>query len=180
MALIGSAASASAQAVEVEKWWREPWVVPTAVVVALVAVIALVWALTRRRVEPPPELEAPDRHLVSSRFEQLFSEVQGLLLQTREHESKGSFRKIENLVRGLLERLGHVDARNMDEQQIRDLLAKDALPANQTESLREVFMRCREGADENVANYDLSAAQLLEQFQTIIHEIEAQATGAAE
>jgi hypothetical protein len=122
----------------------------------------------------PPELDTIylEPVVVGSRFEQLLSEIQGLWLRVQGGESKGYYRKIEQLLRVFLERIGHKDARRMDDKQIEALLASGEIQQDLAAELRSIFQRCKQGASHETEKLDFSAAELLKDLRAIIKRVE--------
>jgi hypothetical protein len=115
-------------------------------------------------IEPEPE---------SSKFEQLLAEIQGLYLRVHGGESKGSYRKIEMLARGFLERLGYKGARKMSEEEIHGVLNGGALSPNLAGALGTILERCKLGGEHEGQKLDFTAADLLKDLRGLIVQAEA-------
>jgi hypothetical protein len=124
--------------------------------------------LMRQNSRPDVELLLNDAGLRSTRFEQLFAEIQGLSLRVRSGESKGYYRKIEQLVRVFLERTGHPGARKMEDADVRKILEKGQLPKDQSDTLLTIFNRCKQGAEHESDKLDFTAAELLRTLYGVV------------
>lgn len=142
----------------------------------VLGVIGLVAAtlLMRTSNRPDVELLLNDTTLRSARFEQLFAEIQGLSLRVRSGESKGYYRKIEQLVRVFLERTGHAGARKMEDAQVRAILEKGQ-PKEQGETLLTIFNRCKLGADHESDKLDFTAGELLKTLYGVVESADSEA-----
>jgi hypothetical protein len=110
--------------------------------------------------------------VLGSRFEQLLAEIQGLTLRVQGGESKGYYRKIEQLVRVFLERIGYKDARHLEDNEIHALLSSGEIQQEIAAALRSIFERCKQGAIHETEKLDFSATELLRELRTIIKRVE--------
>lgn len=137
----------------------------------LIAAVAIWWM--RRREEVPGEMGYEEHEIQSSKFERLLAEIQGLHLRTKSGESKGTYRKIDMLARVFLERLGHEGAREMDDQQIHDILKGGSLTENQSTRLRAIFEHCQEESQRRDAErLNVTTADLLIDLRALVQEME--------
>ena len=150
-----------------------PWLLPVAggaIVLILLVVVFLLFFRGRNPLEVEGLYLEPG--VVGSRFEQLLAEIQGLTLRVQRGESKGYYRKIEQLVRVFLERIGHTDARHKSDEEIIALLKSGEVPQDMASSLMSIFERCKQGAIHETEKLDFSAGELLRDLRAIIKRAE--------
>jgi hypothetical protein len=148
-----------------------------AVLVAAVAAMIVYLVLTLGRREPTPTVPSVynEPEPASSKYEQLMAEIQGLSLRVQGGESKGSYRKIEQLVRVYLERSGHPAARQMSDEQIRKILEGGSVPHSQGQALLAIFERCKQGAQHEGEKLDFNAGELLKTLRALVIDADEQA-----
>lgn len=144
------------------------------VVILLVVIIgAIAFFVFSRRggdelEESLPEPETAER----SKFEQVLAEVQGISLRIQGGDSKGYYRKIEQLARIYLERLGFTGARDMSAPELDHILSGGALPPKQAATLSSIIERCRQGAEHESKKQDITTADLLRDLRALIKQTE--------
>ena len=158
----------------------ERWSGPLAIaILVVVAIIVAVWAFLHRRGKSEMQGYYTEPDLESSRFEQLLAEIQGLSLRVKSGESKGYYRKIEQLARVFLERTGHVGARKMGDEELLGLLAGGSVSQTHAATLSSIYERCRRGSEHESEKLDFTAAELLTELRELIRSTE-EATGHRE
>jgi hypothetical protein len=146
----------------------------TLIVVAVLVIVAVAAALllarrrqaidwTPRNFEPEPE---------PSPFEQLLAEIQGVSLRIKGAAGRGFYRKIDMLGRIFLERLGHKNARTMNDDQIGAVLREGSLSEAQGQMLATIFERCRQGAEHESEKLDFNANELLKDLRTLVLQVD--------
>jgi hypothetical protein len=153
------------------------WLQRGAILLGVAVLVALAggatWVVVYR-ARRPEEIEGIylEPAVVGSKFEQLLSEIQGLSLRVQGGESKGYYRKIEQLMRIFLERIGFKDARNMQDEEIESLLIGGEIQQDMAAELKSIFQRCKQGAIHETEKLDFSAADLLKDLRTIVKRVE--------
>lgn len=136
-------------------------------------ILAVVWVSVGRRT-PADMVEGMyfEPEVESSKYEQLKAEVQGLYLRVQGGESKGYYRKIEQLARIFMERAGLSGACKMSVDEIGIALNGGTLPQKQAATLSSIFERCRQGAEHENQKLDFNAGELLKDLRNLIKQVE--------
>lgn len=180
LTVAGAAFGAVSDAPPLDLELQDPWYARPSSLIALIVIAVVVFAavaffimgrrMAAQRAEGMPEEAATEAR--SSKFEPLLAEVQGLLLRVKGGEIRGYSHKIEQLVRALMERLGHKGARHMTDEELRGAIEKGQIASTQAGTVLEIFDRCRQQSAEDGLNFP--AADLLRELQRIIKEIEGE------
>ncbi len=101
-----------------------------------------------------------------SSFEQLLAEIQGLTLRLKGGGGPGYFRKIEQMARVYMERLGQSDARHMNDAELREAFSR--LPPAQGQPLAAIIERCREGAAHEGQRLAFTPADLIAELGALV------------
>jgi hypothetical protein len=145
-----------------------------AVVIGLLVLGYIIYYLVGRRGQEAMEDMYSESvgPVESSRFEQVLAETQGLSLRIQGGESKGYYRKIEQLTRIFMERAGYRGARAMSEAELQALLNGGSMPQNQAAALSSIFERCKQGSDHETRKLDFTAGELIKELRDLVKQAE--------
>jgi uncharacterized membrane protein len=156
-----------------QQWLGEHFGVALLAVIGLLVMILVIYFLTNRRGRQIVEdMYSETEHVESSRFEQVLAETQGLYLRIQGGESKGYYRKIEQLTRIFMERTGYVGARQMSDEEIQGVLTSGAIPQKQATVLGSIFERCKQGSEHETRKLDFTAGELLKDLRNLVKQVE--------
>lgn len=146
-----------------------------AIVVAIVVLLVatgLVFLMTGRRRggDHSEDFYTEPTNMESSKFEQLLAETQGLYLRIHGGESKGYYRKIEQLARIFMERIGIAGARQLPTEDLLAVLNSGSLPQKQAGALLSILERCKQGAEHESDKIDVSAADLIKDLRLLVKQ----------
>lgn len=148
-------------------WIKAHWL-DIIIVVAIIIVIGVVFYL-RSRKRPGDDLYISHQEPIeNSKFEQVLAEIQGLTLRVQTGENKGYFRKIEQVTRAYMERIGVVGAREMSYDALATFLSSAALPPKHASAISSIFERCRIGAENEGLKNEFSPSDLLRDLHVLI------------
>lgn len=150
----------------------QTWLLRILIVLVVAAAGVGIYMFTKNRKQKPWEGFYSEPETKSSKFEQLLAEIQGLSLRVQGGESKGYYRKIEVLIRVYLERIGCEDARQLDDDELDDLIKKASIPHGQADQIRSILERARTGAKNESSKLDFTAAELLKDIRKLIVEVD--------
>jgi len=147
------------------------------VVLAAIVLLAIVLLSGNKRgggggENPVQNMYAEAEGVESSPFEQLKAEIQGLSLRIQGGENKGYYRKIEQLTRIYIERLGYPGSRQKSNEEMHALITSSAFPQKQAAALASIFERCRQGAEHESEKLDFTAAELLKELRSLVKQTE--------
>jgi hypothetical protein len=163
------------------------WIIAVVVIVALILLVLLVLSGNKRAGglggvggdNPVQSMYAEAEGVESSRFEQLKAEIQGLSLRVQGGENKGYYRKIEQLTRIYVERLGYPGSRQMSIEEMHGLLTSSAFPQKQAAALASIFERSRQGAEHESEKLEFTAAELLKDLRSLVKQTEEESQSLA-
>jgi hypothetical protein len=142
------------------------------VIIFLAVVGVVIYMLTSRHAGEELVELGDHECMESSKFEQVLAEIQGLSLRVQGGDGKGYYRKIEQLARIFLERVGYPGARSLTYSEVETLLTGGSLPPKQASVLTSIFERCRLGAEHEGAKPENSTADLLRDLRMLIKQTE--------
>lgn len=145
------------------------------VAIAAVAVAGGYYLWKRREALAPPAPK-PERHLESTRFEQILAELQGLKLRIQGGEGRGVFVKTSRLVRIFADRAGIPGARDMNEVDLRKAMEGNIFSVHQAQTLARIVDRCELAAREETLKLDFDPVEMVQEFRDIIYQIEGHET----
>lgn len=149
--------------------WRR--IGPIVLVVVLIGGVVL-WF--RRQHPSQPDATEPtfiESEADPSKFEQIQAEIQGLHLRLLSGQQEGDFHKIEKLARVLIEKLGCPGARQMDPEQLHEVIHSGLLTPAQATTLSSILERCQRGLAEPSRELDFDPPDLLWELNELIRSI---------
>lgn len=134
--------------------------------------LIIYFLMNRRGRQIVEDMYSETEHVESSKFEQVLAETQGLYLRIQGGESKGYYRKIEQLTRIFMERAGYVGARQMSDEEIQTILTSGAISQKQATVLGAIFERCKQGSEHETRKLDFTAGELLKDLRNLVKQVE--------
>lgn len=139
---------------------------------ALLVLVAAGLTLVRRR-ESLPNLGAPSRESDASPFEQVLAELQGIRLRIRGGEGRGSLPKVSRLIRIFMIRAGVAEAEALPAADLGTALRPLGFTGEEVASLSSILEKCERGIRDDAIKLDFDPSELVEQFRSLVFEVEA-------
>lgn len=156
---------------------QAPWFWPVVAFGAVVVVVGLIIMLMGKKARlGPMNAFYYDTEVETSKYESLMSEIQGLMLRNMGGENRDYYRKISHLVCAFLVHLGQPNAREMDDQGVRDLISQSPLSPEHVTQLMGIFDRCCEDRESDIDRRDSTPKELLQELQAIVLEVDKAAS----